>query len=407
MTTPPLGPGVPGMPDPSDPAQMQAFLAQLQQMFATGGGEGPVNWTLAQQLAEQVARTDDRSLTASERTSADEALRLADMWVDPVTTLPSGVSGTAGWSTLEWIGHILPVWRKLCDPVAAKVVSATSDSLPPEMAEQLGPMKTLLDGIGGMAFSQQVGQALGQLAGEVLSSSDIGIPLGPTGTAALLPANIAAYAEGLEREVEETRLYVALREVAHHRLFGHVPWLRGHLMNAVETYARGIKIDRSAFDEAISAIDPTSVDLTKLGEMQDQLSTVMFGQQADTPEQQAALTRLETALALVEGWVTHVVERAAGDRLPGTTALAEAYRRRRASGGPAEQTFATLVGLDLRPRKQREAAALWAKLADGRGVSGRDALWGHPDLLPSSDDLDDPDGFVSRDETDLPGLDEL
>ncbi|MCW2615971.1 MAG: hypothetical protein JWN08_2965, partial [Frankiales bacterium] len=26
----------------------------------------------------------------------------------------------------------------------------------------------------------------------------------------------------------------------------------------------------------------------------------------------------------------------------------------------------------------------------------RDALWAHPDLLPSASDLDDPGGFVSR-----------
>ena len=114
----------------------------------------------------------------------------------------------------------------------------------------------------------------------------------------------------------------------------------------------------------------------------------------DSPEQKAALLRLETALALVEGWVCHVVERASADRLPDAVRLAETFRRRRAAGGPAEQTFAALVGLELRPRRLRESAALWAALAEHRGDDGRDALWGHPDLLPSDDDFADPEAFA-------------
>ena len=55
----------------------------------------------------------------------------------------------------------------------------------------------------------------------------------------------------------------------------------------------------------------------------------------------------------------------------------------------------TLVGLQLRPRRLREAAALWAALAERGGPAARDALWEHPDLLPSADDLDDPTGFVT------------
>jgi Zincin-like metallopeptidase len=41
-------------------------------------------------------------------------------------------------------------------------------------------------------------------------------------------------------------------------------------------------------------------------------------------------------------------------------------------------------------------------------VSGRDAVWSHPDLLPTADDFDDPDGFVrGRPELDISGLEDL
>src|SRR5262249_60465432 len=117
---------------------------------------------------------------------------------------------------------------------------------------------------------------------------------------------------------------------------------------------------------------------------------------AGPPQGGGALARPETALALVEGWVATVVSAASDSRLTHAAALAEAIRRRRASGGPSERTFATLVGLELRPRMLREAAVLWAGLPDARGGDGRDALWAHPDLLPTAEELQDPDSFSRR-----------
>ena len=409
----PFGFALPGgSPDPGDPQQMQRFLEQLQRLFLAGPGSGPVNWELARQVALGhltgqgpgqlpvpipgigfgTATADpgpgDPAVTPAERAAVEEALRLADLWLEPNCALPSGIRTAAAWSRADWISQTLDVWRKLCDPVASRMVAAIGDLVPEEARAQLGPMQAMLAGIGGALFGAQLGQALGSLAAEVLSAGDIGLPLGPAGTAALLPANIAAYGDGLEIAEEEVRLYVALREAAHQRLFEHVPWLRGHLLTAVETYAAGIRVNREAVEEAIGRIDPMSPESMR----EIQIEGVFAPE--DSPQQKAALARLETALALVEGWVCHVVDQAAADRLPGVVRLSEAFRRRRAAGGPAEQTFAALVGLELRPRRLREAAALWSALTEHRGIEGRDAIWGHPDLLPAEEDFADPVRFA-------------
>jgi putative hydrolase len=113
-----------------------------------------------------------------------------------------------------------------------------------------------------------------------------------------------------------------------------------------------------------------------------------------TPEQQAALERLEVVLALIEGWVDDVTAAASDGRLPAAAALRETFRRRRASGGPAERTFETLVGLQLRPRRLREASALWHSIAERSSIAERDALWDHPDLLPDAEALTDPSAFI-------------
>jgi putative hydrolase len=424
-------------PDPNDPAQVQQFLGQLQQLFAGASGDGPVNWDLAREVAmstltgqasaggltapfgfgagtpgapalpggdtEAEAAPGDPPLAAGDRAAAEEALRLADLWLEPVSALPSGIHTIEPWTRSQWITSTLPVWRKLCDPVAARMVAAMSDLVPEEMRGQLGPMQSMVATLGGALFGGQLGQALGSLAAEVLSAGDIGLPLGPAGTAALVPANIDAYGKGLEIDASEVRLYVALREAAHQRLFGHVSWLRGHVLGAVEAYAAGIRVNREAVEEAMGRLDPANL------ESMQEISVEGIFTPEDTPAQRAALTRLETALALIEGWVCHVVDAAAVDRLPNVVRLGETFRRRRAAGGPAEQTFAALVGLELRPRRLREASVLGAALTEHRGIGGRDSLWGHPDLLPGEEAFGDPDGFarVQLDLGSLADLDDL
>jgi putative hydrolase len=400
MTNLPFGFGVGGEPpDPNNPAGQIPLFAELQRLLSWSGG--PVNWDLATQLARQTLAGNSHDVTAADRSATEEAIRLADLWLDDVTDLPSGVRSIAAWSRVEWLERTLPVWTSLCDPVAARVVAAMADAIPAEQLEAFGgagnPLAGIMNQIGGVMFGAQVGQGLGGLAGEVVSSTDVGIPLGPPGIAALVPENVADFGEGLERPADEIRLYLALREAAHQRLFGHVPWLRQRLLATVESYASGITLDMTAIEDAVQGVDPMNPD-----SVQEALMGGVFSPQ-QTPEQEAALRRLETLLALVEGWVDAVVAAAAGERMSGAEALREASRRRRATGGPAEQTFATLVGLELRPRRLREAAALWWSVTEKRGVSGRDAIWSHPDLLPTAEDLDDPLGFGERlDETSVP-----
>lgn len=389
----PFGFSAPGgqPPDPTDPQQMQQLLAQLQQLLASPGATGPVNWDLARQVAaSHLSSVGDPVVTPDERSNVVETLQLADLWLDPASALPSGVHTSEAWNRNEWVYHTLEVWKKLCDPVASRMVGAMNDLVPQEAQSTIGPMQTMVKALGGALFGGQLGQALGTLAAEVLSAGDIGLPLGPAGTAALVPANITEYGAGLSIDAGEVRLYVALREAAHQRLFGHVPWLRGHVLNAVETYAAGIRVDREAVEEAMSRFDPANPESMR------ELQVEGIFSPESSPAQTAALTRLETALALVEGWVCHVVDTAATDRLPNAARLSETFRRRRAAGGPAEQTFAALVGLELRPRRLREATALWGALTTHRGIDGRDSVWDHPDLLPTEADFADPEAFAQH-----------
>jgi putative hydrolase len=366
------------------------LFSQLQSMMQPY--DGPLNWELAIDTARKsVAQQPDPTPSQKQRDEIADAVRLADHWLDETTHFPSGVTSTAAWSRAEWVVGTTDVWKILVEPIAASSVGALGNALPAEAASMGGPILAMLGKAVGAMLATQVGSGLGAMAGEVVSASDIGVPLGAPGKAALVPANIARFAEGLDVPESDVLLYLALREAAHQRLFAAVPWLRDHVIGAVTDYAQGIEINtdriQETMEERLRGVDPSNLE-----KMQELMEGGLFDIPR-SPRQDAALKRLEIALALVEGWVDEVVGEATAERMPTATKLQEAVRRRRAAGGPAEETFASLVGLELRPRRLRDASTLWGSLRTRQGAEARDGVWMSPHLLPTDADLDDPLGF--------------
>jgi putative hydrolase len=387
---------------------MNALVQQMQSAFAMLGGTGSifaggpggsgsgVNWAVTKDTARKTVASlgPDPTPDAAQRRALNEAVSIAEVWLDEATAFPRVSASVAAWSRADWVEQTMPVWQRLVEPVAAHIADAMEGALSlggDEAAAMPGMagMKQMLRTSGASMFGLQLGQGLGRLATEVVGATDIGLPLSEPGKMALLPTNIKVFGEGLEQSSTDVTLYLALRESARQRLFASAGWLREQVLGLVEQYAEGITIDMSALEQAVNNLDPNNLE-----ELSNTLEGGLFEPQK-TPEQLATLARLETMLALVEGWVDEVVSRATANWMPSAAALAETVRRARATGGPAEATFATLVGLELRPRRMRDAANLWAALRDARGIEGRDAIWSHPDLMPSSADLDDPLGFVA------------
>src|SRR6476469_9149039 len=394
--------------DKIDPALLQMVTAQVQAMFASTGDE-PFNVALATDTARKaVSSAGDQSTSPAAAAQVDQAAKVAEPWLDQVTSLVALGISTHAWSRAEWVDATMPTWRSLVEPVAEGVGRAISGAMRAQIEQMgegalpegilpagmdpkalLGEMEPLLARMSGSMFGLQVGQAVGALAQETVSGTEMGLPLVGDQAVALLPTNIAAFAEGLEVDLEQVRLYLAVREAARVRLFSDVPWLGPQLLSAVSDYARNITIDTEAIESALSTIDPSDPEA-----LRSALQGNLFRPQP-TAAQRAALDRLETLLALAEGWVDHVTDRTTAQHLPQSAALAETIRRRRV-GGAAQKTFAGLVGLELRPRRLRDAANLWAALESAGGAELRDGRWAHPDLAPTSADLDDVIGYVER-----------
>jgi putative hydrolase len=384
-----------GMNDPEQPFDMAALgeaLQQFGQMLSQAPADsGPVAWNVVQDVGRKALQsTGDPVVADAELRAVIAAVEIANHWLDDACTFPEITVAAQAWSRAQWLEATLPVWTRIVEPVAQQMQGAIPMEVPEEMQAMIAPMMGMMKQLSAVAFSNQLGTSLAALAREVVSASDIGIPLTEQGVIALVPSNATQFGEGLEVSADDVRLYLALRECAHQRLFAHVPWLRARAIGAIEAYVAGLRVDPNRMQDAMDGIDISNPEA-----LQELMTSGLLAPE-DTEEQRLALARLETLLAVVEGWVDDVVATATADRLPAANALRETMRRRRAAGGPAEKAFGSLVGLELRPRALREAATLFAALRSQGGTQARDALWGHPDLLPDAQDLADPLEFIER-----------
>ena len=375
---------------PIDQNAIASIIASIQQAAATPPGQ--VDWSQARERAQQVAHAAEVVLTDDDRARASNAFDIARLWLSEATAFEPVSTGRV-MSRTEWARETLPFWQQLCEPVAGSVAEALLEALrsnlPEEMRASLGQAVQVMRAMATTVFVVQLGQVVGQLAAETVSANEIGIPAMPDNEPALLPQNIHEFSQGLEVPVEEITIFLATRELAHVALFRHAPWLTSELTSAITSYARGIQIDVSRIESLGGEIDPSDLDSLRGAVQRGELIPPR------TDDQNAALARIELLLALIEGWVDTVTG-AAVRRLPKGAAVAEAVTRRRAIGGPAEHAFGTLIGLEFRPRQLRKAAALWSKVTDALGSADRDAIWQHPDLLPTTDELDAPEAFISR-----------
>ena len=417
-------------PQGNDNNDLAAMFEQMGRMLRQPGqaSNASVNWESARDTSRQtLSNLGDPGVSADQSTRVSAASELAQNWLDEATNLPATDVSVTATTRTHWLESTFHSWRAIVEPVADGVANAMSGSMPtqdelahlelpeemlaglpdeiaaqmrdmlasPEMAAMLAPLMNMAKSMGATLFGNQFGQALGEISADVLCMSDVGIPLTDDAESALIYHNIENLSQGLSVSFDDVLLYVALREGAHQRLFAQTPWLRSQILAAISDYARGVQIDTGRIQAAVAEIDPANLE-----NVQDIFGSNVF-EPTLTAEQENALERLELLLALIEGWVTTVVTAACTNRLPSSIALEETFRRRRATGGPAEKLFAGLVGLQIRPRRLREAADLWNALTDDRGIDERDSLWSHPDLLPTTGDIDNPDGFVAGQTHDL------
>ncbi len=413
-------------------AMMQQMQQQIQEQFSKlginasgfGGSTEALPKNLVRDTAKKFATAQGSApIGANDVSDVEQAFSIAELWLNDATFFPqSPHTGNVALARTDWVDSTLAGWQTTVEPLATGLSSAIGELLNQAQGEvnplcadnplgqeqmqlPIGMISALLNSFIGSLIATQLGQAIGGLAGKVTGAHDVGLPLIDAAYPTLVPQNIKEWATDLDIPMDEVRIFHALREAAIARLFAHNPWLVSYIRTAITDYGKGINIDMEAIqDQAQRALesgdgfDPSNPESFTIA-----LNDGIFTPQ-ETPAQRAALTKLETALALIDGWSEEVVALAAGERLPNIAALQETLRRRRATSAPAQQLFSSLLGLQVSPRLAREATAFWKQVRELKDVESRDRVWSG--ILPTADDLLTPERFRKSLEVpdDLSGL---
>jgi putative hydrolase len=406
----------------------------LGAMFGAGGTPptGPVDWSLATRVALQVAAEGDRSPTDAERERAEQAIALAEHWLD-ATPLPAPPD--AGQLVVDsrqaWVNAAIPALRPLVEPVARAATDALIDlardqfgalgeevaergelppipgleALPPGFADLIGQLiggdpADLLRPAGAAVAGLQAGQVIGQLARQLFGAYDLGIPTAPRAQAHHLAVNVDEAFAGYDLDATEVAVVLALGEAAHRRLYHAVPWLEAHVASLVARFAAGTTVDeqrlRELSDELLLGVDADDPDALRAA-----MERAASLQLEPTAEQRRVLERLQGVVCLVGAWARHEVARAVEGRLPSLPRIDEVLRRRRATRGDGEELLAGLLGLDLKPADEAIGERFVAAVEESLGPAGLRRALAHPENLPDAEELAEPSRWLVRTADDL------
>ena len=400
----------------TDELNLDELMKQMQRLQTSGGirfGFTPADqdpeaaWrttiTAARHLASELG--PDPSLSPGERLAIVDAERLAQSWLGPVTQFTSSGTPLVTQRREEWIEATSEGWRRLVEPIIDGLADAlqrgTAVPENPQFADFSSMLAPMMRTSASLIYRDRLSKVLASVAGSTLTGSEVGISLTKGAAVTVLPANVAEFTRDLDLPDGDVMLYLLLREAARQRLFQGVSWLSPQLEALLAHYAREIRIDFEALSSQLE-IGDDEVSLEEIVAVGEKVRGSFF-KPASTELQLEILGRLEVLLALIEGWVDHVTNRAASSWMTNATQLDEVVRRRRASADPTREVFRDLLGLELRPRLIRDAENLWAAMEHRHGALERDGVWQHPDMLPTARHLEDPLSYVHpahRDEDD-------
>jgi putative hydrolase len=266
------------------------------------------------------------------------------------------------------------------------------EAVGPEVAAGApGEMGQVMTSLGALLAGLQVGALVGQLAQLVLAQYDLALPSREPARILVVPENVAAFEQSAGVPADQFRLWLATHEVVRQRLFVGVPWLADHLRAVVVEIAQATDPDPSGLMDRLQSLD--------LGGTENLRELLEGGEGLlgpPTAALQAAVGRLEAALAITEGYALTICERALAGRLPALGTLTAAVERRLADPEGPQALFARLLRVDPERAGAARGRRFCREVLAATDIEGLDRLWAHPDFLPTQEELAAPGRWLER-----------
>ena len=286
----------------------------------------------------------------------------------------------------EWAEINLDTLAEMLGPVAGRLDGRLSSA---------GPLAGALRAAAGATLAAEAGLVMGYVSQRVLGQYELSLLQPPEAPPA--PGRLLFVAPNLERAATAMKVdagsfyaWVVLHELTHVLQFSAVPWLRDHLGSLLREYIEtlDVRIQRGAAGGLPSFPDPARIvaDFREGG-----LAALV-----QTREQRGIMRRMQSAMAIVEGYSEHVMDVLGARMLDDYEGLREAMDRRRRSRSAPEQVLQRLLGLDMKLRQYELGKRFCDAVVERHGIGALNQVWGSPEALPSARELDAPDAWVAR-----------
>ena len=390
------------MPEPSDdPFRGLPFFGDLARMIA---GQGPLSWDAARQFALAIATEGkpETNVDPLDRMRWSELARVAELHVQQATGMPVSHTGAVVEITPVtpgvWAARALDAYR----PLFEKLASALGQ-VPPGAADAEDPNDQLFGNLMQMLSPMMLGMAAGSMVGHLSRRSfgqyDLPIPRPPSAEVQVVAKTVAAFADDWSLPADDLKLWVCLQELTHHTVLG-VPHIRDTLQRLIGEYVAGFRPNPNALEDKLSDLelgDPETLpDLQRvLGDPEVLLGAMQ------SPEQLALVPRLDALVAVIVGYVDHVLDVSAVRLIGSSSQIAEAARRHRVEADQSDAFVARLLGLTLTQAAVDRGAAFVDGVVERAGEEALTRLWQDEKFLPTPAEVDAPGLWLAR--IDLPG----
>lgn len=346
---------------------------------------GPVDWTVASQMATAVSKSGIRNTKAT-RADADElqqAIRVAELSVVGHTGLGpvQGISRVSLQGRGPWSDQMLTRLKPPIERLAERLTQQLSGGMTG------GTMSPLLGAVGPYMMGLQIGLCVGYLSHKALGEWEIGLPPEQTGRLVINFPNTLDVQEELSVSAQPFRMWLALRAVARELHFQHAQWPAPYLTGLINDYIDAAEIHTSElFNRLQNVSDPQ--ELTTLLQRPDELFPMLR-----SAGQESVVEKIRVFLGVTEGYTDWMMNRAGKGMVQEYEKIREGMNRRWATRTSAEKMLEKMLGLDLPNDARRRGQRFVAEIAE-QGAAN--TLWAKPENLPDETELAQPSRWLTR-----------
>ncbi len=390
------------IPKPSDGWwQRVPVLNELHKLLSSAE---PVNWELARQVGVALASENEpqdaprgapqedaprgapqegidrkeQELEAITRAAAVEAEEFSELTAGSVAEVEVV-------SRAEWVEANIETFRAVMNPLAKKLTPAGAD------LAMLGQGAQVLTQISGVFMGLQTGFVLGYMGQHVIGQYELALPAASPQRLLYVAGNLERMERDWDLDPKQFRYWVALHEVTHHLVFSR-PWVQQYFTSQLQTLIESLDFDPARMQTAFEGLE--MLDPERLAETLNDPDRLI--QAASTPLSNDATRRLQAFMTLAEGYATFVMDAVGARLLSEHPKLREATDRRRQSVSPGDALLERLLGLELKRRQYEDGAKFCRYVAGMHDVASLNRVWVNPQMLPTGDELADPDAWIAR-----------